>query len=541
MESEMTPPVPGPSQVSSPGRLKKFLLGLYKVNHEKANRKLWVFHWFPYRMGISTTVLTGLAILMVVLLILILGGIASGLTFLFGGICFVLFYAALIFLGVVGFGVLAGDDWGLLSLLVPAGTIALAIWIYTSTYEAVHDWIDGVFVTARRVFDFMYQPTAATMDFIGENIPGIVVVILLPLILLGLVAGIVLIFTGILNLFERSIQYFYGIKFRCPSCAHSSEPAKYQCPKCHTPHPHRLIPGRYGIFRHRCTECRHPLPSMMVTGRIRKVPRSCQQCDTPLNEIVGSDRHIALVGGRNTGKTTLLIQMVNRLMAYPGAKIPEKGQQTDFKNLSFHLRNGEMVPQTQKNQNYRAFQIVIPNGTYPAHIHLHDIAGEYFKSLKDVSSHQFFQGLDAVVFLVDPYSIPNYVRKKSIGNTGLSSQQTPTETFHVMAQVLERFRKNGLKGVHFHFLLVKADKGYLPNWKKAEEEKIRKFMQEELELAGLVHSAEQKFKRVSFRISSALGSNPESGNSKFHSQFLVPFLRHLLKGLNLSSIEKKLN
>jgi hypothetical protein len=263
------------------------------------------------------------------------------------------------------------------------------------------------------------------------------------------------------------------------------------------------------------------MPTMLLLGRNRKVPHRCPQpnCGADLSTgAVGTDKHIAFVGGQTSGKTCLLVQVTRQLLA-KGAEIPEPDQNRDFLILKDRMEKGQVPDKTSPKNIYRAFQMTMKNGAFPYHIHFYDLAGEKFEHAQVAAEHRFFTTLDTIVFAFDPFSIPEFRNSHSLPpGLGIATQD-PLEIIRNLSQVLERYNdKPRLKKIILNILLVKSDTGHLDRFLSSVSEqmqlneRIKKFMVEELGQSAFIHHIEQHFSKINYFRVSALGRMPSAGN-----------------------------
>ncbi|MEL6867556.1 MAG: GTPase domain-containing protein, partial [Bacteroidota bacterium] len=392
--------------------------------------------------------------------------------------------------------------------------------------------ISAIKAAARGVFDYalwsfqeLSAPLLWGLGFTQMNWPYMLGIIIAPALIVLLIASCFILFMYALQGTERLIQYWYGIRFPCAVCARKSEPAEYACPSCGRRHEVQLIPSVYGVLNHTCTNelCNQKLPTLMLTGRHKKLKRYCpnKDCGTQLNDVVGTDKHLALVGGRNAGKTCLLVQTANYLIDNFDAKLPEKAQADTFNRLSGLIAKGAVPPQTQRVANYRAFQLEYGKKTFPYHLHLYDIAGENFEHVFDAASYPFYKNLDGLIFIFDPYSISAFRQKYPPPANMLYSSQEPYEVLQNLVQALEKHStKAKIKKIKLNVVLVKTDTGYLNRVNGLKEPgpvqnaALKSFIRHQAESQAFVELAHSIFRKVHYFHLSALGRTPSRGNMR---------------------------
>ena len=472
--------------------------------------KVWCFYPDPYRKGLVATGIAGVGALTVIAIILLIIAIITFVVLLAAGVIYV-FGAAL------ALAVAAGGGWvgekinsdnggvvgGIGGLLV-GGTMAGSVFSFGSNV-----WASGLaFAENLNVF-------FVVTNFIGQTWLLILGVVVAPAIAVFTIALLTLTAIFLLRGVEKGILLAYGIRNPCPECSQNTEPAIYYCNNCSQRHPLPLIPSQYGVFSHQCAHCDEKMPTMLLQGRNKTLPHKCRHCETDLfQKEAGTDKHVAFVGGQKTGKTCLMVQLTKYLLDH-GATIPEEGQQKEFLRLQQLMERGETPPKTNPVNIYRAFQLMLKNGRFPYHLHFYDLAGEKFEDAKDAAAHRFFTTLDSVVFLLDPYGIPEFCQSNSIPLGLEYKSYDPLELVRNLSQVLERYNEKAkVKKINFNLVLVKMDTGYFSHESALAfnqdliRTQLKAFISEALGQAALIHHIEQHFGKVNYHIVSALGRIP---------------------------------
>lgn len=516
---------------------------LFKNPVHTEPKKLWFFYWNPYGRGLAGTLSLGVIALAIILLIFIVGVFLWGVVGLWGCLLFVLYWAALLGIVVLGgwLGVASENGWGFLIGLAIA--IAISIAIFGGTWDdSVWPYIDRMFSLAARLFDD-FNKWDETYDFVVANYLVLGGVIILPAASVGTIALLSLATFLTLRGSELAYLRYYGVRRPCPECSKPSEPAKYFCPNCGQEHEPKLIPSVYGVFHHACHHCGHRLPTQMVKRKGKSPRHQCRHCSTELNDVVGTDKHMAFVGGRRAGKTTLLAQLTSLLMQDGKVALPEARQQKDWENMDQRLQKGDILDQTQNQTGIRAFQCTITTkkNRPPYHLYMYDVAGENYEHVFDTTKHPFFQNIEALNFLLDPLSVPVFKRKFPEITSHQHQKKHPEVVFNNMKQGLEKYLTPAqIKKIRFNIILVKADWGYLDHRfdtsapLEDQQEALRAFLTQELELANLLLSAEQVFSNQTLYYVSALGreANPTSREA-FTSQYVDSTFTHIFKGLGI--------
>ena len=480
---------------------KAFIANLYAIAPRTTPKKLWCFYPEPYRQSIATTAIIFVSVLLLIALVFLGIGLVSL------GIYLV---AIVIYVGFVALAI-----WGIIATLeassniiavIIVGAIALVIGKYV--FEIADKvWIFGGEFLEKLKFAFV------VWQLLSDNLLNIGIFIVFPVVTVFTIAALTIGINYSARYFESFFSWVNGIRYPCPECSQKTEPALYACKNCGNQHTINLLPNEYGIFSHNCEACDSKMPTMMLLKR-NKLPHQCQHCSTELSQdALGTDKHIAFVGGTGSGKTCLLMQATQLLIAKNG-KIPEEQQKINFESSWHLMTRGETPTKTQVKNIYRAFQVLYKKPIVPWNVHFYDMAGERFEHAQDAADHRFYAVLDAVVFVFDPFSVPDF-REQYQKKHPISFQyavQEPLELVRNLTQVIEKYRlKEGAKKITLNVLMVKTDTGYLPN-SNPSGEAIKAFMLNELGQAAFIHHIEHSFPKVNYLHTSALGRTPTANN-----------------------------
>ena len=531
-----------------------YLKSIYTIPKREAPVKIWCFYKEPYKIGLATTTLTAIAISIILLLVMLVGGGGFVILCAVGIAFFLLFYGIIIGLVLLGLSGFSAD--GRLGLV----TTAIGVYAAYSLYEYMitpfnrflfgegsWDASDtGIFDYAIWTFNQLSYPFFWSVEFVKMNWLPLLLVVVAPAVIVFTIAGLFVFSMYSLQGLERLVQYYYGIRFPCPVCGKKSEPAIYSCPECGKEHKVNLVPSVHGVFNHTCTNesCKAPLSTMMLLGRNRKIQRACphDDCKTPLNDITGTDKHVALIGGRNAGKTCLLAQIAKYMVDNYNAKLPEQEQEKHYQQLVQLISQGEVPMQTQRVTSYRAFQLVYEKRLFPYHLHLYDIAGENFEHIFDSASYPFYQNLDAIIFLFDPYSISSFRNNNPPPSNMAYSSQEPFEVLQNLIQALEKYNsKSQIKKIRFNVVLVKTDAGYLDKLvidtqnKETESQALERFIRETIGESAFIEQAKTVFNRTRYFQLSALGRTPDpQDRSPFVGKNIQDSIQSIYKSIGVT-------
>jgi len=228
----------------------------------------------------------------------------------------------------------------------------------------------------------------------------------------------------------------YRITYKCPydDCMRRRVMPTHVC-ECGTKYDD-LQPSFYGIFHHVCRHgtVSHKLPTMDFLGRNR-LPRMCGGCGRPLlHSSLGQLREwpIFVVGGPNVGKTVFVVQAIRRvselLSSNPGARVclDSDQQQREHAEQLRLLDTGQRLAKTADAMTAYGLAVRVPSGLR-ALVYLFDKQGEYFEKMHEFGKMQGIQGLNGILLIVDPFSLPALDEHAA----RLSGQLLPSEApFH---------------------------------------------------------------------------------------------------------------
>lgn len=235
---------------------------------------------------------------------------------------------------------------------------------------------------------------------------------------LALLAGIAAIFLALtfvlLYLIDLAFISFRGWIVRCPTCHHNGFHLHYDCPHCGRKHRH-LYPNRAGALFHTC-RCEKKIPSHILSGRGRKMQAYCALKEHPIGEELIGTRvtHVALVGGPDSGKSTLLVGILRLLLkdtSFRGRNfaLEDKVQEKMIDGQINDLDAGICPPKTTK-QRHRATTVVFKDGPKDRRsLYFFDTSGEMFSDTKLKAQHIYFDSSDFILFALDPLSLRGFL------------------------------------------------------------------------------------------------------------------------------------
>ncbi len=209
----------------------------------------------------------------------------------------------------------------------------------------------------------------------------------------------------------------HRIYFRCPDCHFQMPLPVHTCPNCGERHT-KLWPSVYGIFSHVCRgnggSCYAKLPTLSFRGR-KSLDAYCPRCNYLLQGVgSGTNIHIPVVGGRGTGKSHYIAMAVMQLIEEFGPAhglridLPNQDHKRDYDYNVQLLKTGKKLAKTSNTkESASAFNLEIKYSRFrvPKLLYLYDAAGEYFGTQQDALQQSYFQYLNGILFIVDPFSI----------------------------------------------------------------------------------------------------------------------------------------
>ncbi len=332
----------------------------------------------------------------------------------------------------------------------------------------------------------------------------------------------------------------YQIFFHCPNCYKHMPIPVFVCPQCSREHT-RLWPSIYGVFYHLC-DCGYRLPTLDWLGR-KKLIRKCAnpRCGVPLNNLIGqaTNVHVPVVGGPSAGKSSFIVQATNQLIEYArsheySAQFPDANDKLDFEESLETMKQGGLVQKTV-TELPKAYNLMIksPGAMVGNILYFYDAAGEAFESLRHTHLHTFYQYVHGIVFVIDPFSMPNvlveHAKEVALHRSQISpSRLDPEDVYTRIVNVMET--SLGINNGRFPFslavilskidacgleqrlgqeeaeklLLSRSDFGHISD---AKNELVRTFLIEN-KYDNLVRLMEIQFRNVRYFSCSALGRLP---------------------------------
>jgi hypothetical protein len=361
-------------------------------------------------------------------------------------------------------------------------------------------------------------------------------------------SAVAIVTMGVLTLFNAAYASWYRIFVRCPSCYTHMRIPLYVCPGCAAEHS-RLWPSAYGVLSHRCKGCGTRLPTLDAIGR-RNLVRKCQnpECGHPMNRRIGelTNLHIPVIGGPSAGKSNLIFMSTRALVGWAAdtkrltVEFPDPQHEARYARNLLEFDAGRPLEKTP-DITPQAYNVSLK----PAHsrvgriLYVYDAAGEAYMALENTGQQKFFDYVDGLLFVVDPFSIDTFVHEHRQEIDGIRTSLRPCrlgvmETYERMIEVLEQ--SMGVKP-HAHFVqplavvvsktdalaledrigtpaarrLMAQDPSYVLEG-DAIDALVERFLVEH-GLGNFVRSLRMRFRHVKFFSGSALGRLPQANEA----------------------------
>lgn len=492
-----------------------FFLGLKGDNGMK---KMWVFNpnsYLTFSGLFGAIVGSFFATFLIILLIAV---VALVFFYIVGGLLWVLIVLGWI-LVVLGALVLflGKSPYGLI------GVLGIPVVIHQDELSGA---AERMFEKGVSIFNSM-NPIELSIGIVLTYWKIALIIAITPLVVFLVIALIWLLIAGIVSLYESIVMSRYNVKHPCPNCGLPSEPADYVighntngAPRILPVH---LRPGLYGIFSVKAPYTGQKLPTLFLNGK-DKLERICPHCQTSIKADVGQEKHIAVAGVAQSGKTTLLYRIIAELERKYGASITDNmgvNHATIDRFLS-HIKHGaemaEYPPKTSENR-HRSIQMMIKHkgATIPYKLYLNDLAGEMFTADNNKAEDApFFKNTNVILFIIDPMTMRSSDLefgddfsdwyKNNVGQQADNSGKIDVEmALDVLKNTIEKHRKKraDIKDIPLMILLTKADTGYMHNIDTHNSQNIKSFLQNEMGLDKFVYMVSTSFSDITYYAVSA--------------------------------------
>ncbi len=309
--------------------------------------------------------------------------------------------------------------------------------------------------------------------------------------------------------------------YECPSDHERFALPVYLCPACGVEH-HRLVPGRWGIFKRECQCGQTALPTTVIAGR-QKVPQQCP-AGHPMSGFLGFAENlpVAIVGGPSAGKSTFLAGALVELDA-PGAGVymqPLSESRDAHSRLVEAMRAGVTPEKTVDEQRPALVAEVQGTGRSRA-LYAYDLAGEVYSAEDKVRGLRFLARSAGIVLLVDPFAIGHVAEDRAQQLRAESDKLLPSseDPMRVYERLLSTLKEAGADTKEMPLAVVIAKSDALGVQQEIDALSDAPGGAERAWLSAngagnLVRSIEQDFKQIGWFSLSALGRMPNPNDRR---------------------------
>lgn len=533
------PPNKKPGYVSSPDPEYGF-----------GQSKVLFFSPAPYKLFSSVAIAFIATFITTIVLFLLVGGLTWLCTWA-GRILLVgLFWIIMIALYILGVGLVLNGIFGVLKIVSLAlcwipFTLAVNMGDYT---EDVYDWGYNMVEWGTRVFT-TFNIFEVALYIIKTYWLTALVISAAPLLLFLAAAVLFMIFAFGLMIYENIKMKRYNVSHPCPFCGEHSEPAVYLSDgiPLHVP----LRPSVWGMFNITHPATGEKMPTLFLKGK-DNLDRRCVHCDNLISAKIGAEKHIAVAGVPNSGKSTLLYRIVSELSRM---KVGNENictftdnmgvDETSVKSFLNTIDKGqkmEFFPDKTSEGRHKSIQMLVqnPSGSLPYRLYINDIAGEMFTtSNNQYEDAPFFKNTNVLIFALDPFTMkaneldfsPEFASwyKKNVGDKNDSVGKVDLdEAFSALVNTISRYRNEKERSkMKLMLTYVKTDTGYLNELSnKNDSALLREFAISEMGLESLISKLESVGFEISYYAISASDDAKKSGISDYISD--------IFDGLNIS-------
>jgi Double-GTPase 2 len=239
---------------------------------------------------------------------------------------------------------------------------------------------------------------------------------------------------GVLRGWDRTVRRARGAWATCPhsGCNFRTRLPAYRCRRCVRVH-HDIRAGRLGALSRECA-CGLPLPTTVLRAAAELVA-VCPMCVRPLREgaAVLTDVVLPVFGPVSAGKTRFVLAAMvalGRQLVVTGGKLAPVGAESQqvFRHATELVERREQTTKTDADRPPAAITVRLRNDRRTAALHLFDAAGEWHADRELTSSLHYLDRADGLVFVLDPFSIPEVADQLRGAHAARLAEAQPART-----------------------------------------------------------------------------------------------------------------
>jgi hypothetical protein len=196
---------------------------------------------------------------------------------------------------------------------------------------------------------------------------------------------------------------------------------------------HDIRAGRLGVLSRECA-CGLPLPTTVLRAAAELVA-VCPMCVRPLREgaAVLTDVVLPVFGPVSAGKTRFVLAAMvalGRQLVVAGGKLAPVGAESQqvFRHATELVERREQTTKTDADRPPAAITVRLRNHRRTAALHLFDAAGEWHADRELTSSLHYLDRADGLVFVLDPFSIPEVADQLRGAHAARLAEAQPART-----------------------------------------------------------------------------------------------------------------